>query len=277
MILLNDVFIKRDETFIDIEDRGFQFGDGVYEGIRYYDKKAFKMEEHLERLQRSAKNIRLQLPFSIEKIKSNIEKLMKDSDINSGNIYMQITRGVAGRNHPFPKKTQSTLVAYIIPFDRPVDNMKNGVKAYITEDIRWNRCDIKSLNLLANVLAKQEAIDNNSFESILHRNDTVTEGSSTNIFIVKNNLIYTHPANNFILNGITRVEVIKLAKKNNLEVKEETFTVEDLLKADEVFLTSTTSEVTPIIQVDDIVINDGKPGPVTKKLVELFEQLISAN
>ena len=277
MILLNDDFIKREKTSINLEDRGFQFGDGVYEVIRYYDKKTFKMEEHLKRLQRSAKNIRLQLPYSIEKIKNNLEKLMKESDIKSGNIYMQITRGVAARIHPFPKKAQPTLVAYVTPFKRPLDNMENGVKAHLTEDIRWNRCDIKSLNLLANVLAKQEAVDNESFESILHRNGIVTEGSSTNIFITKNNVIHTHPANNFILNGITRLEVIKLAKENNIEVKEETFTVEDLLKADEVFLTSTTSEVTPIIQVDDIIISDGIPGPITKKLIDLFEQLINAD
>src|SRR5690625_1922009 len=275
MILLNNKFIKREEVSIDIEDRGFQFGDGIYEVIRYYNKRSFKMEKHLQRLLRSAKSIRLKLPYSIEEIKNNLETLMENSEINSGYIYLQMTRGIAERNHLFPQNTEETLVAYTKPYERPIENMKNGVKAHLTKDIRWERCDIKSINLLANVLAKQEAVDHGCYESILHRNGFVTEGSSTNMFIVKDNVIYTHPANYFILNGITRMEVIEMAKLNGLALREETFTVDELLQADEVFLTSTNAEVTPIVQVDDTVIGNGKPGLVTKKLIELFEQLIN--
>lgn len=277
MILINDKFVARERAFVDIEDRAFQFGDGVYEVIRFYDKKFFKMAEHMKRLERSATEIKLNLPYSINEIEKNLTKLMTDCEEQSGNIYLQITRGATDRVHLFPENTNPDLYAYAMPFERPTENIKNGVKAHLTEDIRWNRCDIKSLNLLANVLAKQEAKENGCFESILHRDNIVTEGSSTNMFIVKDDIIYTHPANNFILNGITRIVVIETIKQNNMQIKEETFSVEDLLNADEVFLTSTTSEVTPIIQVDEAVISDGTPGPVTKKLIRLFENKIGVN
>src|SRR5690625_2023075 len=226
------------------------------------------MDKHLQRLLRSAKSIRLKLPYSIEEIKNNLETLMENSEINSGYIYLQMTRGIAERNHLFPQNTEATLVAYTTPYERPVENMNNGVKAHLTKDIRWERCDIKSINLLANVLAKQEAVDHGCYESILHRNGFVTEGSSTNMFIVQDNVIYTHPANYFILNGITRMEVIKMAKLNGLAIREEAFTVDDLFQAEEVFLTRRNAELKPMVQFVDTFMGMGKQGLVTQKLIE---------
>lgn len=276
MLLFNNQFIERTHISIDPEDRAYQFGDGVYEVIRVYDSKAFLLKEHLERLQRSAQAIRLTLPYSIEQIEEKLVELVKKNQLEHGNIYIQVSRGVAPRNHAFPKSAQPVLVAYTQNSPRPLKELTEGVSAITTEDIRWLRCDIKSLNLLGAVLAKQEALDNNSFESILIRNGIVTEGSSTNIFVVKNNQLYTHPANHLILHGITRKVTIELARELQIPVHETPFDRAFLLSSDEVFLTSTTMEICPIIKVDDYVIGSGKPGHITKQLQEKFEKRIKS-
>ncbi|HLR64806.1 MAG TPA: D-amino-acid transaminase [Pseudogracilibacillus sp.] len=274
MILWNDALIKREDAVVDIEDRGYQFGDGVYEVVRFYDRKWFEMDAHLERLEQSAQKIGIDLPYSLEQLKEYINALLAESDVGTGNVYIQVTRGVAPRNHPFPDLVSPTIVAYLIPYDRPLGNMQQGVKATLMEDVRWLRCDIKSINLLGSVLAKEEAKRKGCVEAILYRDFGVTEGSSTNIFAVKNKTLYTHPANNFILNGITRLVVIDLAKKLGYDVRERVMSNEDLLNAEEIFMTSTTAEITPIIKVDDHVVSGGKPGAVTKHLQEAFDALI---
>ncbi len=190
-------------------------------------------------------------------------------------IYLQVTRGVAPRNHAFPTEvTAPTFVAYVNEIERPTDSIKSGVKTIITEDIRWLRCDIKSLNLLGNVLAKQKAVQKGCYEAILHRGQEVTEGSTSNIFIVKNGVVITHEPNHLILKGITKEVVLQLCAKQNIPVEERTFTLEDLAQADEVFLTSTTSEVTPIIAMNGKKAGAGVPGPVTRKLQAWYEQEI---
>lgn len=273
MILWNDTLKLRGEIVVDIEDRGYQFGDGVYEVVRFYNRVTYQMDEHLERLERSAAEIGMVLPYAIADLKKKIDQLIDVSDASTGNVYIQVTRGVAPRIHHFPEAIPANIVGYVMPFARPKGNFEYGVKAIVTKDIRWERCDIKSINLLGSVLAKQEAKSQGCEEAIMYRegNGLVTEGSSTNIFIVKEGKLHTHPANNFILNGITRLTVIDLAKKLRIPLCEEAFSVEMLREADEVFMTSTTSEVTPIIQVDSIVYNDGKPGKVTKQLQQAFD------
>lgn len=274
MILLNERFLERDEANIDIEDRGYQFGDGVYEVIRVYDGACFAMDAHIERLRRSAEQIEMTLPYSLTVLKKNLLMLVEKNNIKTGTVYVQVTRGAAPRAHYFPENSSSVLVAYVQNLDRPLTKTRNGVKVTLTEDIRWKRCDIKSLNLLGSVLAKQKAKNKGCDEAILHRDDVITEGSSTNVFIIKDQVIYTHPVNNLILNGITRSKALNIAKEKKLHVVEEAFTIKELLNADEIFITSTTMEITPVIQVDQTVIASGQPGPVTCILQKEFEKLL---
>ncbi|RXT07878.1 D-amino-acid transaminase [Ammoniphilus sp. CFH 90114] len=274
MILLNDRFIEDAEDSINIEDRGYQFGDGVYEVIRVYNGGCFRLNAHIHRLEQSASKIKMTLPFSSEEVSNRLLELVKRNGLQDGNIYIQVTRGVAPRTHHFPYQSTPVVVAYTQETKRPIEQNKHGIKAILSEDIRWHRCDIKSLNLLGNVLAKQAAKESGCEEAILHRGNIVSEGSSTNVFIVKNELIYTHPANNLILEGITRAEVFRLAREITREIIEEPISVKELLNADEVFVTSTTMEIAPVIQVDQEVIGNGSPGPVTQMLQKVYEHQV---
>jgi D-alanine transaminase len=274
-ILLQDKLIFRNEATVDIEDRGYQFGDGVYEVIKVYDGKPFYLNKHLDRLERSALEIKLALPFAIDVIRDNLLELVKETSLIEGHIYLQITRGTSERTHHFPTNTESVFVAYTKKTNRPISQQQNGIKTILTEDIRWLRCDIKSLNLLGNVLAKQQAKESGADEAIFHRGDTVTEGSSTNLFIIKDRIIYTHPANNLILNGITRDVCFEIIENSNYKINQETFSVKDLLAADEVFVTSTTMEIVPVVQIDNKLVGDGNPGIITRSLQSEFEEYIS--
>ncbi|MFI8686065.1 D-amino-acid transaminase [Rossellomorea sp. NPDC077527] len=270
-VFVNGELIDRDKAKVDIEDRGYQFGDGIYEVIRVYNGSTFTMKEHMERLYQSAEKMKLSIPYGEEEFTAKLLKLIELNDVKDGIVYLQVTRGVSARQHHFPSKdVVGSVVAYTKDFPVPSHQMKNGVTAKLVEDIRWLRCDIKSLNLLGNLLAKQEAASEGHFEAILHRGDTVTEGSSSNAFMVKDGVIYTHPVTNLILNGITRRVIEDLCRKNDIAFQEETFSVSELMAADEVFIASTTSEVMPVIGVDGQVIGEGKPGAVTKKLQALF-------
>ncbi|OCA91426.1 D-amino-acid transaminase [Bacillus sp. FJAT-27225] len=274
-VVLNGEIISRDQVSIDIEDRGYQFGDGVYEVIRVYNGKMFTASEHLERLEASARKIGIDLGWTVSKLGTIFTELIEKNQLSTGIVYLQVTRGVSPRNHAFPPAgTAQTLVAYTRKMERPLQTIKNGVGALVDDDIRWLRCDIKSLNLLGNILAKQKAADAGCYEAILHRNGTVTEGSSSNIFIVKNGSIYTHKANNLILNGITRQTLEKLCAAAAIPFVEKEFAVEELKSADEALLGSTTSELTPIVKIDGNPVGNGEPGPVTKRLQLLFEQEI---
>lgn len=267
--------MERDNAKVDIEDRGYQFGDGVYEVIRIYNGELFAEKEHLQRLEESAQKIGLELSYSISEIKQKLYTLIEKNRTIFGTVYIQVTRGVASRNHAFPKSgTASSFVAYTKEVERPVETMKTGVKALLVEDMRWLCCDIKSLNLLGNLLSKQKAVEAGCFEAILHRGEIVTEGSASNISIIKNGVLYTHPANNYILNGITRQKVLEICKHNSIPNEEKPFTVQELLEADEVYLSSTTVEVTPIVEIGGIKINNGQPGTVTVQIQKLLEQEI---
>lgn len=272
-VLVNDQVIPRSDARVDIEDRGYQFGDGVYEVIRVYNGKMFTAEEHLDRLFSSAEKIFIAMPYTKAQIKQWVEQLIVDNRIINGSVYMQITRGANQRNHVFPDETvQPVLTAYTREVPRPTQAMRDGVKTIIHDDIRWLRCDIKSLNLLPNLMAKQAAKEQGSYEAILHRDGTVTEGSSSNIFIIKDGVIKTHPATNLILNGITRQQLFTICKEENMICEEAIFTLDELKTADEVFLTSTTSEVMPIVQIDQTLVADGKPGKITKQLQQLLTE-----
>ena len=275
IVLMNGEYIPREEAKVDIEDRGYQFGDGIYEVIRVYNSKMFTAKEHLERLLSSSAKINIPISYSLEELTNLLDQLIQKNNLDTGYIYMQFTRGTSSRNHAFPKgQITPTFIAYTKDFARPVEQMSNGVQAITVEDIRWSRCDIKSLNLLGNVLAKQKAVEADCYESIQYRDLDVTEGSSSNIWIVNDGKIQTHEANQYILNGITRQKVIEVVKENNMELIEKAFSIEELIDADEVFLTSTTSEVTPITAINNVPVKEGKVGEVTKKLQVLFQEAI---
>jgi D-alanine transaminase len=270
-VFLNGEFVKRSDAKVDIEDRGYQFGDGIYEVIRVYNGEVFTMDEHMERLYQSAEKMKLKIPFEFKELSSIVFKLIDVNEMKEGIVYMQVSRGISPRQHHFPEGDVSgSVIAYTKEIKRPLKQMQEGVTAMLVEDIRWLRCDIKSLNLLGNLLAKEEAASRGHFEAIQHRGETVTEGSSSNAFIVKDGKILTHPATNLILNGITRRVIKELADTNGVPFIEKTFTVDELLSAEEIFIASTTSEVMPVVKVDDVTIGQGVPGPVTSKLQELF-------
>lgn len=274
-IIFNGEIVEKSEVNIDIEDRGYQFGDGIYEVIRVYNGHLFTKDEHIQRLYESAEKISIRIPFSKKDLMQRLEELVETNQLDTGIIYLQITRGTYTRQHGFPsEEIIPTYVAYTREMPTPQVSMDNGVKGLLVEDIRWLRCDIKSLNLLGNILAKQKAAEAGCYEAIQHRGEEITEGSSSNVFIVKDNCVITRPATNLILNGITRQVILKLCKENGIEYKEQIFSVNDLKQADEVFISSTTSEVMPIVQINELQINSGTPGKVTKKLQNLFKREI---
>lgn len=268
---LNGEFVERSNAKVDVEDRGYQFGDGIYEVIRVYNGKMFTEKEHLQRFFRSAESIGLKLASSIKQLTVMLEELIEKNNLQLGTIYMQATRGVAPRVHAFPAaNTAPALVAYTKELERPHEKLTNGVKALLVEDIRWLRCDIKSLNLLGNILAKQKAAEKGCYEAIQSRGQEVTEGSSSNVFIVKNGVISTHASDQLILKGITKDVILAICADNGIPFEERTFTLAELQEADEVFLSSTTSEVMPVVEIDRNLVTDGAPGPVTRKLQALF-------
>lgn len=273
--LWNDRIVADNEVVVDKEDRGYQFGDGVYEVVKVYNGQLFTLEEHVDRFYASAEKIHITIPYTKDKLYTLLHQLVEANEINTGHIYFQITRGACPRNHIFPgDDVAPVLTGNAKENPRPVANFENGVKATFVEDIRWLRCDIKSLNLLGAVLAKQQAHEKDCYEAILHRGETVTEGSSSNIYGIKDGVLYTHPADNLILNGITRQVIFKCAEEIGMPVKEEAFTKEQLLAMDEVIVSSTTSEVTPVIEVDGQAIGSGKPGEWTRKLQAQFDTKI---
>jgi len=276
LVLWNGQLLPRTEVQVDLEDRAYQFGDGVYEVIRVYGGQLFLLNPHLDRLVRSARAIRLDLPWSPSQLANQLRELVAANRLVDGAVYLQVSRGVAPRAHAFPRASQPVLVAYPLPASRPTEAQERGVRATFVEDIRWLRCDIKSLNLLANVLAKETAVERGAQEAILHRGETVTEGSASNVFIVQGRVLRTHPANHLILDGITRRFVLDLAAREGISTVEAPFTREDLLNADEAFFTSTTQEIVPIVEVDGHSIGVGVPGPITRKLLRAFHAAVQA-
>lgn len=256
---------------VSVDDRGYYFGDGVYEVIKVYGGELYTAEEHISRLFQSATKIKMTIPYTEAQLLEVSRQLIEKNAIGEGHIYMQVTRGVAPRVHHFPEPTVSSVVtAYAVNSPRPVAKIKNGVPVKSVEDVRWLRCDIKSLNLLGNVLAKQEAHEAGCVEALLHRSGVVTEGSSSNMFGVKDGMLYTHPATNLILNGITRQVLLGLCKELGIPVEEKAFTLDEAFEMDEFFLTSTTSEVMPVTSIDGRLIGDGQPGEWTVKLQQAF-------
>ncbi|MBG9940641.1 D-amino-acid transaminase [Brevibacillus formosus] len=280
MLYVDGKWVEEGQVAVHPEDRGYNFGDGIYEVVRIYKGRMYQWDGHLTRLFRSAKEIKMELPWSAEELTDLANQLIAKNNITENDdatLYLQVSRGTAPRVHDIPSGIQPVIMGFVRRKDRPVADMKKGLTAQLVEDIRWLRCDIKTLNLLGAVLVKQYAKDAGAQESILHRNGVITECSASNLFVVKNGELYTHQADNLILHGITRQVVIDLARNNGITVHEEAFDIAFLKQADEVFLTSTTAEIMPLISVDGVAVGNGQPGPVALTLQDLFEQHINTS
>ncbi|MED1643100.1 D-amino-acid transaminase [Brevibacillus agri] len=277
MLYVDGKWVEEGQAAVQPEDRGYNFGDGIYEVVRIYKGRLYQWDAHLTRLFRSAREIKLALPWSAEELTQLAKELLLKNNIteqDDATLYLQISRGAAPRIHDIPSGIKPVIMAFVRPKARPVEDLKKGWTAQLVEDIRWLRCDIKTLNLLGAVLVKQYAKDAGAQDSILHRNGIITECSSANLFAVKNGELYTHPADHLILQGITRQVVLDLAKANGIVAHETVFDIAFLKQADELFLTSTTAEIMPLVSVDGEAVGNGQPGPVTARLQALFEQHI---
>lgn len=270
-VYLNGKFFPKSEAFISPEDRGFNFADGIYEVIKYYGGKPYRYADHLERLKRSLKEVQIEYRET-DQLESVFQELLDKNGLaaQEAGIYLQITRGSQTRIHRFPDTIQPTVYATVFPFASKWDQLKNGVKVITTEDIRWLRCDIKSVSLLPNVLAAQKAHEQDAVEAIFIRNGVVTEGSHSSFMAVKNGVVYTHPNSNLILPGITRKVVFEICRDHNIQVIEEGIPASELANMDEMMIIGTGSEISPVVQLDDTQVGNGNPGPVTLFIQEKF-------
>ena len=260
---VNGKYCEHNRSYVHIEDRGFQFADGVYEVFGIINKQIVDYEGHIGRLYRSLKEIRMKSPINKSAYYFHIKRLISINHIQNGLIYLQISRGVASRDFKFPNNVKPSLVIIgkNLPNNEYEKNFKKGIRVKTTKDIRWKRVDIKTINLLAPVLAKQEAIDKNCQEAwLIDEQGYITEGSSSTAWILKKNILYTTPLSDSILNGITRQSLIKGLNKNKLKLVEMKFNIKDIKDADEAFITSATQFVMPVIKVDNIKIGSGKVG-----------------
>ncbi len=272
IVYLNGEFMPIHEAKVPVLDRGFIFGDGVYEVIPVYGKQIFRLDEHLDRLANSLDAIRIPNPYSENEWKNNLDQIVMKHDEQEQSIYIQVTRGVAPRDHAFPEEITPTVFMMSNPLQViDVDTFNKGVSAITLNDIRWQYCNIKAITLLPNILLKQTAKDEGAQEAILVRDDEVTEGSASNIFIVIDGIIKTPPKSSRLLPGITRDLIVELATKNHIACVESNFSSTELSAADEIWLTSSNKEVLPIIELNGEVIADGKPGPVSRTMYELFQ------
>jgi D-alanine transaminase len=268
---VNGRFLPLADAMVSIEDRGFQFGDGIYEVMRTYGGRPFELEAHLARLDRSAHALNLRQPYSHQQWTQHIREGIRRAAFPEAKVYVQITRGVAPRDHAYTSDLSPTVVMTVREFHPLSPSVSAaGVEAMTIEDIRWGRCDIKSVNLLANVFARQQAKQAQMFETILIKDGQVTEGAVSNVMVVQNGTVVTAPEGPRILSGVTRTVVLQVARQEGIHVQERYCSQADLYEAAEVFLTGTTIEVLGVIRLDGKPIGDGKPGPVTQRLAKGF-------
>jgi len=270
---VNGRYVPHGAAWVHIEDRGYQFADGVYEVVAVAGGALVDGGPHLDRLERSLRELEIDMPMARRPLEIVMNETVRRNRVHDGMVYLQVTRGVAPRNHPFPAATRPALVvtAKRVTFMTDPETVK-GSKAVGIRDIRWARCDVKSIALLPNVLAKQHALSEGAYESFLVDDEGyITEGSSTNAWIMDGDgRLVTRPTSNAILGGITRLTLIRLARENGIDVVERPFTLEEAKAAREVFITSTTNFVKPITQIDDTVIGNGEPGETSRRLLGLY-------
>lgn len=279
---LNGQFLPRSSATISVEDRGFIFGDGVYEVWRVVNGRLFETDRHLARLAFGLGELRIARPNILHAttLKDLADRLLAESGLTEGeaSFYVEVTRGVAPRAHQFPAATTTpTVYATVNRFSPPDELRARGVSCITVPDIRWLRCDLKTIQLLPNVLAKQGAIESGALDAIMIRDGVVTEGSHANVFAVVNNVIRTHPTNHLILPGITRAVVLELARTLGLPVREDAVTEAELATADELFFTGTTTDVMPIVRLNDREVGTGEPGPIASRLARELRAYLDAS
>ncbi len=268
IVYLNGEYLPLNQAKVSVLDRGFLFGDGVYEVIPVYGGKPFRLAEHLERLSNSLAGIRMEQPLSTEAWGEMFSRLIQG--VEDQQIYLQITRGAGTkRDHAFPKgvaPTVFTMCTAIAPIPA------SGVKAITVPDIRWQWCHIKAITLLANVLQKQQAVEEGCVEAIMHRDGFALEGATSNLFVLVNGILLTPPKDNDILPGITRDLVVEIAQANGIVLEQRKVLLEELRSAEEVWLTSSTREVLPVIELDGQQIGKGQPGPLWIRMNALYQE-----
>ncbi|MCC6581332.1 MAG: D-amino acid aminotransferase [Phycisphaeraceae bacterium] len=276
-VYLNGQWLPVGEAKVSVEDRSCMFGDAVYEVLRYYDGKPFAPKLHVERMRHSLDAVSIPLPEEFERLPQISDELVRRNAMPHCKAYWQISRGVAPREHEAPAGLKPTVL--VMTYEVPplnVDAPAPRKRAILTPDLRWLRCDIKAVTLLANVIAKTHALRAGAQEAILHRDGVVTEGSATTVFIVRGGVLMTHPLSPLILGGITRATLLELARKHNIPAQERPFTVDQLLTADEVFISGTTTHVGAVTEIDRRTVGEGDVGPVTARLNRLLIEHILA-
>ncbi len=274
LLYLNGQFLRPEEGCIRVEDRGFLFGDGVYEALKILNGRCLWLDEHLERLGESCRAIGLEFPWAEHPLHDVLPRLAEESGIEAGLLYLQVTRGVSPRDFDYAPGLEPTVMALIRPLSFPDEStFRRGISLHPWEDFRWARCDIKSLNLLPAVLGKRAAREQGCDEVLWVAADgTVREGGSSNAFAVIDGVLRTHPADNLILNGITRQSLLRLAGELELPHEVRAFTLDELEGAEEAFVASTTRDLMPVRSVGGRTIADGRPGPVSLRLVNRLRQ-----
>jgi D-alanine transaminase len=273
----NGKFVPKNEIAISPDDRGFLLADGVYEVVRWYNGFFYDMAGHLSRLRRSLRELRINWSDS-DQYPSISQELINKNNLADKPVmvYFQVTRGVAPRSHSFPSpEVNPTVYAYAFGFEPDTEARKSGIKVMLKEDIRWGRCDIKSIALLANTISFHEASVNGLKECIFVRNGMITEGTRSNIFFVIDRTLFTHPESNWVLSGITRKNILRIAEEAGIKIREEALPENRLRFANEAFITNTSSEVTPVLDIGGNAIGNGLPGPVTMLIGEKFDAEIN--
>lgn len=265
---LNGTFLPEDQAHVSIFDRGLLFGDGVYEVAAVFQGRLLDADRHLVRLERSQRELGIPAPYAAPQWLDVMQSLATQNGIEEGLVYLQVTRGSAERDFAFPAQVTPTAFAYARPKRLRDDPNAAGVRVHVVPDLRWARCDIKSTAMLAQVMAKQAAKAVGAFEAMMHEDGLVTEGGSSNLWIVRHGALYTRPLSSDILAGITRDVTIEVARALEIPLLERAFTVQQARDADECFMTSATSFVLPITRIDGHVVGDGNPGPVTGRVRE---------
>ncbi len=273
MIYLNGEFMPIEQARVPVLDRGFIFGDGVYEVIPVYSRHPFRLAEHLRRLQASLDGIRLANPHDDAEWTRLVRRLIELNEFEDQSLYLHVTRGVAKRDHAFPKAVAPTVFMMSNVLSTPAqEQVEKGVGAITTADNRWLRCDIKAIALLPNVLLRQLAVDEGCVEAVLLRDGIMTEGAASNIFVVRNGVLLAPPKNHLMLPGITYDVVLELAQADGLKHEVRPVQESELRRADEVWLTSSTKEVLAIVRLDGKAVRSGVPGPIFRRMYELYQE-----
>ena len=276
-VYLNGEYMPIGEARVPVLDRGFLLGDGVYEVVPVYRRRPFRLPQHLARLQNSCDGIRLANPHDVAGWTALIEDLIGRQDFVDQNLYLQLTRGVARRDHAFPQDTAPTVFLMANPLVTPSrQQFEAGVAAVSATDNRWQRCDIKSISLLANVLLRQLAVDQGAAESVLFRDGYLTEGAASNILVVRRGTLLAPPRNHLMLPGITYDAVLELAQANDVPLEVREIAEAEVRSADEIWLTSSTKEILPITRLDGRVVGDGVAGPLARRMLALYQALKEA-